>query len=129
MDLNLKKYIAFFLVFLSLIAILHYMLFLAFPDFIGISLKTLAEIYSFLLILNLAHFLGIKWLFIKWAKYAGFLFTGMSLVKMAVSILFLMPYIFPSTTQSIPAVLNFMGVYFLALTFEVIFIAKNMTKI
>ncbi len=126
MELNLKKFSLNFLVFLTLIAAIHYLLIRSFPHFMGITIKIFTEIYAFLVILNLAHFLGIRWLFKKWAKYAGFLFTGMSLLKMGVSILFLVPYIFPSTQYSTPAVLNFIGVYFFTLAFEVIFMVKNM---
>lgn len=128
MVLNLKKYSAYLIILLTLTAAIHFLLHRAAPNFIKLSYTHLYQIYGFLAVLNLVHFIGLRWLFKKWAKFAGLLFTAMSLVKMALCVLFLFPFIFPSTDLSIALVLNFMTVYFITLAFEVVFIAKNMSK-
>jgi len=129
MELNLKVYSSKLGLVMFLLVCVHLLLLRGVPIFLGITFTHIIEIYIFLLVLNLVHFIGLKWLFKKWAKFAGLLFTALSMVKMGVAILFLLPYIFPATNLSIPFVLNFMVVYFSTLTYEVVFIAKNMTKI
>jgi len=78
--------------------------------------------------LGITHILAIKWLFKKWPRYSGFIFTGLSLLKMTVSVLFLIPYILSTTINTIPIALNFMLIYLILLAVEVIFIAKSMGK-
>ncbi len=95
---------------------------------LGIDKKILTEIYIALILISSLHFFGIQFLFKKWFKYAGFIFTALSFVKMGVCLLYLFPYIFPSNEQSIAIALNFMGVYFILLFFEVLFITKNLLK-
>ncbi|MDA3892958.1 MAG: hypothetical protein PF517_14955 [Salinivirgaceae bacterium] len=129
MKLNLKTYSFKLGILMLSLGTVHLLFYRGVPDFLGLTLRHIIEIYVFLAALNITHFIGLRWLFKKWAKYAGLLFTALSMVKMGVAIIFLFPYIFPSTDQSIPMVLNFMVVYFSTLTFEVIFIAKKMTKI
>lgn len=129
MVLNLKKYSVSFLFLMGALLATHLLVYRAFPGFVKISRSNIFEIYLFLALLNSVHFVGLRWLFIKWAKYAGLLFTVLSMLKMAICVLYLWPYIFPSTDMSIALVLNFMVIYFVTLAFEVVFIAKNMTKI
>lgn len=128
MTLNLSKYISSLLITALITAGIHYLVYRAAPSLIGSDPKYLFEIYIFLIILNTVHFIGLRLLFIKWAKYAGLLFTGLSLIKMGISLLFLLPYIFPSTDKSVFIVINFMTVYFIMLTVEVLFIAKSLNK-
>lgn len=129
MELNLKAYFTKFSAIVLALLVVHLLLVRALPNAIGITIQNLLEIYVFLLVLNAAHFFGLRWLFKKWAKYAGLLFTALSMVKMGIAILFLLPYIFPKTESSIAIVLNFMVIYFITLTYEVVYVAKNMTKI
>jgi len=126
MVLNLKKYIINFLIVIVLFGVIHVLFLYVFPVFIGISSKILLQIYGFLFLLNLLNFLALKWLFSQWPRYAGYLFTALSMFKMALCILFLIPYIFPSNIHSVSLVFNFMAVYLIALFFEVVYIAKNM---
>jgi len=128
MTLNLRKYSSNLLVTIFITAGIHYLLFRAAPNLIGLDPKYLIETYVFLAILNIVHFIGLRWLFIKWAKYAGLLFTAISMVKMGISLLFLLPYIFPSTDKSVFIVINFMSVYLILLTVEVLFIVKSVNK-
>ncbi len=128
MVLNLNKYITTLLAFTLLILGLHFLLSWLFPAFFLLQTNLLFSIYFFLLTINTVHFLGLKWLFQKWPRYSGFLFTAMSLLKMLVAFLFLFPFIFPSKTESIPLALNFMAAYLLFLFFEVVFLVKNMMK-
>ncbi len=100
MELNLNKFIRVLSVFSVLFLSLHFLLLRAFPAFIAISAKSLIAIYLFLIVLSLAHFIGLKWLFHKWPRYSGFIFTAMSLFKMAVAIIFLFPYIFPANASA-----------------------------
>lgn len=95
---------------------------------LGIEQHLLFEIYIALILISTLHFFGIQWLFYKWFKYAGFIFTALSFVKMGVCLLYLLPYIFPSDDRSIAIALNFMVVYFALLFFEVLFITKNLLK-
>ncbi len=82
-----------------------------------------------MLVLSIAHFVSLQFIFRKWSKYAGFLFTGLSFVKMALSIVFLFPYLMPLTYQSKPFALNFIFVYFVFLIFDVVFITQELKKI
>jgi len=125
MILNFKKYSLNLIILMAVLFVLHFMIYRAAPGFLSISIKMVFEIYGFLILLNLVHFIALKWLFKKWAKHAGLLFTALSLLKMGICILYLWPYML-STTSSLPVVLNFMAVYFATLVFEVVFIVKNM---
>jgi len=129
MKLNLKKFITNFALLLLLMVIIHLLLYRGAANYIKITLQQLSEIYGFLLLLNVAHFIALSWLFKKWAKYAGLLFTAISLLKMTLCVLFLWPYIFPSTINSIPVVINFMIIYLITLGYEVVFIVKNLMKV
>jgi len=106
----------------------HFLLHRAFMSLSGFTVQTLIEEYVFLTFLSAVHFFAIHWLFKKWPKYSGFIFTGLSLLKMGVSILYLFPYIFPSNSQSVIIAINFMAVYFILLMYEVVFIAKSLGK-
>jgi len=115
-----------FLIFLAVMLFLHYLLLHSFSHLVGVSIDYILEMYAFMAILTTFHFIALSWLFKKWPRYSGFLFTALSLLKMAVAVIYLLPYIFPSTTSSIAIALNFMGVYLFILAFEVVYIAKNM---
>ncbi len=128
MKLSIKKFFVSFFPIVTVAFGLHFLLYRAFLAESGLTLQILTEIYAFLLILSIAHIFAIYWLFKKWPRYSGFIFTGLSLGKMLFSILYLFPYIFPSNEQSIMWALNFMGLYFVLLTYEVIFIARSMGK-
>lgn len=128
MVLSLKKYTLTFLPFALVFGTIHFVLSFKTPGLLGISIPLLVKIYAFLVFLNILHFIGLRWLFMKWPRYAGLLFSALSMVKMGCCIVFLIPYIFPATQSSVAFVFNFMAVYFISLLFEVIFIAKNMNK-
>lgn len=128
MELNLNKFLRILSLFSVLLLSLHFLLLRAFPVFIGLSAKSLLAIYLFFVLLSLAHFIGLKWLFHKWPRYSGFIFTAMSLLKMAVAILFLLPSIFPANTMAMVMALNFMTVYLAYLALEVVFLVKNLMK-
>jgi hypothetical protein len=129
MVLSLKKYTLTFLLLTFAFGAVHFFIGFKAPGFLGVSVFLLFQIYAFLIFLNVLNFIGLRWLFIKWPKYAGLLFSALSMIKMGICIVFLIPYIFPSTPSSVPFVFNFMAVYFISLLFEVIFIAKNMNKV
>ncbi|MGE4290281.1 MAG: hypothetical protein AB7E36_16495 [Salinivirgaceae bacterium] len=128
MELNLNKFVRVFSLFSIVFIGLHFLLLRAFPSFIGLSVKSLLSIYLFLIVLSFAHFIGLKWLFHKWPRYSGFIFTAMSLSKMAVAILFLLPSIFPANATAMTMALNFMTVYLAFLALEVVFLVKNLMK-
>jgi len=108
--------------------LVHFLLLHIFPQFISVSISRLIEMYIFLGLLTVIHFIGIHWLFKKWPIYSGFLFTALSFLKMGIAIAYLFPDIFPATHCSIPIALNFMAVYLIILAFEVIYLTKNMLK-
>jgi hypothetical protein len=126
--LDLKKFLISFLTVLGGLFLMHVLLLRAIPNFMGVSYSWVTELYLFLAILTTAHFMGLRLLFKKWPKHSGFLFTGMSLLKMAVAVLYLLPYIFPAQDSSAAKALNFMASYLIILTFEVIYLTRNMLK-
>jgi len=105
---------------------LHYLLIHAYSKLVGVTSDWIIEMYIFMGILTTFHFIALSWLFKKWPTFSGFLFTALSLLKMAVAVIYLLPYIYPSTPTSIAIALNFMAVYLFILAFEVVYIAKNM---
>ena len=126
MILDIRKFLFSFLIFFLLVLLIHVALLWAFPGFINCPINQVLIIYFFLFCLNAAHFMGLRWIIKKWPKFAGLLFTALSLVKMLFSILFLLPFIFPNHEGAMPLALNFMAAYLFLLGFEVIFLAKNM---
>lgn len=129
MELDFKNYLLKFSIIITVLLAINILIYRMIDSLQMFGFVKLAEIYFFLIFLNIAHFFTIRQLFKKWPKYAGFLFTGLSLLKMGIAIIYLIPYIFPKTEISMPFVLNFMVVYFSTLIFEVVVVAKNMTKI
>ena len=73
----------------------------------GLESVKIIEMYVVLYILSMVHFFAIRWIFKKWAKYAGLLFTALSLLKMIVALLYLMPDIFPAHSNSVSIAINF----------------------
>lgn len=128
MNLNVKKFLSLFFITFFATFFLHLLSYWSIPQLIKIDLDFLLKIYFFLLALSLVHFFILKVLFKNRLKYAGFIFTGMGLLKMALSILFLIPYIYPPKDNSIAHAMNFMFAYFVFLFFEVVFIVKNLQK-
>jgi hypothetical protein len=107
---------------------IHFLVFRAMNNVIQLSQNLLFNIYGFLFLLTLVHFISLKWLFGKWPRQAGFIFAGMSMLKMLVAVLFLFPFIYPANQNSIPLALNFVSVYLLFLAFEVVFLIKSLMK-
>lgn len=128
MVLSTAQFFKQFLLIVTVIFGVHFLLHRAFDSFFGYNFNTLIEIYAFLIVLSVAHFFALQWLFKKWPKYSGFIFTGLSLLKMAVCVLYLFPSIYPANEQSIPVALSFMTIYMFLLAFEVVFIAKSLNK-
>ncbi len=124
MKLALSAFIKPFLLVVSSTFLIH-VLILRIVE-LGISIPQLAEYYLILSLLSLAHFVGLKWLFRKWPRYAGLLFTGLSLFKMLLVILYLLPDLMQPGTETLSAVLNFMVVYFILLFFEVLFVVRKL---
>jgi hypothetical protein len=96
-----------------------------FPSILQFSDTVLMEIYLFLFLLNIVHFFILKILLKKWGSYAGVLFMALSLVKMFISLLFILFLIMAQVEHPISPVLNFMFLYFITLILEVLFIAKS----
>lgn len=129
MALNLKKFASVFSLFFLGAFGLHFLFLRATHNLLGIQYNFLIEFYAFLLVLTFVHFIALRWLFKKWPKYSGLMFTALSLFKMVIAIIYLLPYIFPAAQDAIAKALNFMVVYLLFLTFEVVFVAKCMAKV
>lgn len=129
MNLNTKLFFTRFGIVFCLTLFLHLGLYWAIPNnILNLTLDFLFKTYIFLGILSIIHFYSLKYLFKKWSRYAGLFFTGLGLLKMVFSILFLLPYILPLNSQSVPFAINFMLVYFVILTFDVVFIIKSIQK-
>jgi hypothetical protein len=123
---EVRNFLIRFLIMLAVMFFLHYLLLHAFSQLLGVTNDWIIEMYVFMTILTSIHFIALSWLFKKWPVYSGFIFTGISLLKMLLAVIYLLPYIFPSNLSSIAIALNFMAAYLIILTFEVIYIAKNM---
>lgn len=128
MNLNVKKFLSLFLISFFATFLFHLLCYWSIPQLIHINLNFLLKIYFFLFFLSLAHFFSLRILFKKHLKYTGLIFTSMGFLKMVLSILFLIPYIYPPNDNSIAYSINFIFVYFILLFFEVVFIVKNMQR-
>lgn len=126
--INVKRFFAWFALVAAVTFLLQSILVLIFPNFLSIGFTHLWKIYAFLIGLSIVHLFAIKWLFGKWGKHAGFLFAAMSMFKMLLSILFLLLFIRSYNDLKIHLALNFMFVYLVFLTFEVIYLVKNTFK-
>ncbi len=87
----------------------------------GLTNYTVLEQYLVLLILAVLHFVVLQKLIKKWPKQFGFLFTGLSMAKMTISLLYLFPAVYPHQQHSVAIALNFVAAYFVVLIFEVTF--------
>ncbi len=127
MNLDVKQFIKSFATVFIITLIIHLFVWRSVPA-IGLTKAFFTEMYIFLLALSLAHFFCIRFMFKRWTKYAGLLFTGLGIIKIGFCVLFLLPYLIPLTDNSVPFALNFMISYFILLTFDVVFITKNIKK-
>jgi hypothetical protein len=125
---DLKKFLIIFLLVAGGLFLIHLFLLKVFPHFFAVQSEWIIEMYLFLGILTSIHYIGLLWLFKKWPIHSGLLFTGMSLIKMGIAIVYLFPYIFPSIQGSTSKALNFMASYLIILAFEVIYLTRNMLK-
>lgn len=127
MRLDYKKFYSIFIPVFAGSLLVHFLLFRAFNSW-GLSISFLGEVYLFLGLLTTVHFHVLSFLFKMWPRFAGFIFTGLSIFKMGISFLFLFPLIYPHHDNSISLALNFMAVYFVFLFVEVLSITKKFTK-
>ena len=86
------------------------------------------QTYTFHIIVTLAIYTIINYKFSKGEKYVFNLFLVMTLFKMVLAILFLLPLILSDFENKRPDVLNFFIPYFFYLFFEVFALTKFLQK-
>lgn len=86
------------------------------------------HIYAFHIIVTLIVYTLINYKFSSGMKDVFVLFMGMTLFKMLLAILFLLPLILSDFEDKVPDVFNFFIPYFLYLFFEVLGLVKFLQK-
>lgn len=81
-------------------------------------------VHLFLFILTSAGILATLFLLKKRSSFVGIAFVGVSLLKMLMSVLFIYPVIKSDAVYVKIYVVQFMVIYFVYLTFEVVYIAR-----
>lgn len=100
-----------------------------FVEFIDNDLKlffSLQKIYTFNLILTIFSLLILDFIAKKWNDKVGFSFLALGIIKMALSVWFLMPLINSSSSNKVPDTLSFFFCYFLFLAIESYFVVKSL---
>lgn len=122
----IKKFISTVLVFALIgvtVGAIHFVLVSKLTLFLSIPV-----IYVFNYLMSLVS-LGLVFLIHKYfSDKVGFAFLGLGLVKMAVSLVFLMPLIDSSINNKIPDTLNFFWTYFLFLLAESVVTVRMLNK-
>lgn len=100
-----------------------------FVEFIDNDLKlffSLQKIYIFNLILTIFSLLILDFIAKKWNDKVGFSFLALGIIKMALSVWFLMPLINSNAINKVPDTLSFFFCYFLFLAIESYFVVKSL---
>ena len=129
MKLDIKKYSLSIIAILLIIGLLNSLAINQFPTILSFTPDLLLEMYLFIGLVSIIQFYILRVLFTKQPKQIGFIYIGISLIKMIACIVFIIFKILKGVDEPISAVMNFMGLYFITLFIEVAYIVKNMTKI
>ncbi|MCF0206699.1 MAG: hypothetical protein HUK15_04660 [Bacteroidales bacterium] len=120
-NINIKNLITITIFALALCGI-HFLLGRAFPI---CASEGIFEAHAFLYALTIATMLAMKFIFRKMTQgLFGYAFMAASLVKMALSVVFLIPVIKSDADYRIAYVIQFFVIYFLYLFVEVFLLAK-----
>lgn len=103
----------------SVVGFIHYNIVKNIPLFIPLQ-----NIYSFNLIMAIVGLAILYFINYKFSDKVGFTFLGIGIIKMALSVSFLMPLIESNFKNKIPDTLNFFFCYFVVLIIESVFLIK-----
>ena len=116
------KFISVLFVFTLVLFTVHYLVIQQF--FSVIFFYQIWQIYLFLAITTLGVFSIVNFVHKNFSDKSGFAFVGLTLFKMAASIIFFIPLMQSETANKVPDVLNFFIPYFLYLILEVVFCVR-----
>ena len=116
------KFISVLFVFTLVLFTVHYLVIQQF--FSVIFFYQIWQIYLFLAITTLGVFSIVNFVHKNFSDKSGFAFVGLTLFKMAASIIFFIPLMQCETANKVPDVLNFFIPYFLYLILEVVFCVR-----
>ncbi|HNQ67022.1 MAG TPA: hypothetical protein PKN32_01480 [Bacteroidales bacterium] len=102
----------------------HYLLLYRFR--INLYAPDVLYVHPFLFIITLATIIAVKIIFKKTRlNLLGYVYLGVSLVKMLAAVLFLMPKLLSDSMFRKEYVLQFFMIYFIYLTFEVFYLVRQ----
>lgn len=113
------KFISVLFVYTLVLFTIHYLIIQQFSSVI--FFYQLWQIYLFLAITTLGVFSIVNFVHKNFSDKSGFAFTGLTLFKMAASIIFFIPLMQSEIVDKVPDIFNFFIPYFLYLILEVIF--------
>ena len=116
------KFISVLFVFTLVLFTVHYLVIQQF--FSVIFFYQIWQKYLFLAITTLGVFSIVNFVHKNFSDKSGFAFVGLTLFKMAASIIFFIPLMQSETANKVPDVLNFFIPYFLYLILEVVFCVR-----
>jgi len=90
---------------------------------------TIFQIYFFNYIVTITSVLIVFFINLKFKDKVGFVFMSLGILKMMISVFFLMPLINSNFENKVPDVLNFFFCYFLFLTLESLIAIRQLNKI
>lgn len=122
----IKKFlisVAYLLIISLIIGSIHYFLIRNIEVFIPIQ-----NIYFFNFIMTFVGLGILYFIYDKFSDYVGYTFLGIGIIKMALSVSFLMPLIKSDFDNKIPDTLSFFFCYFVFLIIESVFLIKLLNK-
>lgn len=88
----------------------------------------LQKIYLFNFFITFISLANLYFVYYKFRDYVGYTYLGIGIIKMALSLVFLMPLIKSDFDSKIPDTLNFFFCYFVLLIIESVFLVKLLNK-
>lgn len=88
----------------------------------------LQKIYLFNFFITFISLANLYFVYYKFRDYVGYTYLGIGIIKMALSLVFLMPLIRSDFDSKIPDTLNFFFCYFVLLIIESVFLVKLLNK-
>ena len=88
----------------------------------------LQKIYLFNFFITFISLANLYFVYYKFRDYVGYTYLGIGIIKMALSLVFLMPLIKSDFDSKIPDTLNFFFCYFVILIIESVFFFKLLNK-
>ena len=88
----------------------------------------LQKIYLFNFFITFISLANLYFVYYKFRDYVGYTYLGIGIIKMALSLVFLMPLIKSDFDSKIPDTLNFFFCYFVILIIESVFLVKLLNK-